>query len=97
VADQGAGDVGEGAEVVGLAFVAAVQASPSGESGHGAFDDPAVVAEPLRDPDDLAGDAVPRRRPSLSSPPAGRPPADDRRGALSRRQQQQGAPVLLSW
>lgn len=59
VADQGAGDAGEGEEVVGLAFVAAVQTSASGEPGHGAFDGPAVTAESLRGFDALAGDAVP--------------------------------------
>ena len=33
VADEGAGDAGEGQEVVGFALVAAVQASASGEPG----------------------------------------------------------------
>ena len=51
--------LGEGQEVVGFAFVAAVQASASGEPGHGAFDGPTVAAEPLRSLDASAGDAVP--------------------------------------
>src|SRR5687768_14117076 len=37
VADEGAGDGGEGEEVFGLAFVAAVQAAAAGQPGHGAF------------------------------------------------------------
>ena len=48
----------KGQEVVGFAFVAAVQASTSGEPGHGAFDGPTVAAEPLRSLDASAGDAV---------------------------------------
>ncbi|OKJ87529.1 hypothetical protein AMK33_38090 [Streptomyces sp. CB02400] len=43
---------------VGLAFVASVKASTAGEPGHGAFDGPAVAAQPLRGLDTLAGDAV---------------------------------------
>lgn len=37
VADEGAGDAGEGEEVVGFAFVAAVESAAAGEPGHGAF------------------------------------------------------------
>lgn len=58
VADEGAGDAGEGEEVVGLAFVASVEAAAAGEPGHGAFHGPAVAAQPLRGLDSLAGDAV---------------------------------------
>jgi len=58
VADQGAGDAGEGEEVVGFAFVAAVQSSAAGEPGHGAFDGPAVTAESLGGLDAFASDAV---------------------------------------
>ena len=47
VADEGAGDAGEGEEVVGFAFVAAVEAAAAGEPGHGAFDGPAVAAQSL--------------------------------------------------
>lgn len=46
-ADEGAGDAGEGEEVVGFAFVAAVEAAAAGEPGHGAFDGPAVAAQSL--------------------------------------------------
>lgn len=48
----------KGEEVVGFAFVASVEASAAGEPGHGAFDGPAVTAQPLRGLDALAGDAV---------------------------------------
>lgn len=48
----------EGEEVLGLAFVAAVQASTAGQPGDSSFDNPAVAAEPLRGLDALAGDAV---------------------------------------
>lgn len=44
VADEGVGDAGEGEEVVGFAFVAAVESSAAGEPGRGAFDGPAVAA-----------------------------------------------------
>lgn len=47
VAYEGCRDGGEGQEVFGLAFVAAVKASASGEPGDGAFDDPTVSAQPL--------------------------------------------------
>jgi hypothetical protein len=44
--------------VVGFAFVAAVKASAAGKPGHGAFDGPAVAAQPLRGLDTFTGDAV---------------------------------------
>lgn len=44
--------------MLGLAFVAAVQASAAGQPGHGSFDDPAVAAEPDGGLDLLAGDAL---------------------------------------
>ena len=58
VADEDCGYADEGEEVLGLALVAAVQASASSEPGHGALDDRAVAPEPLRGIDALAGDAV---------------------------------------
>ena len=58
VADEGAGDAGEGEEVLGFALVASVETSTPGEPGHGAFDGPAVAAQSLRGLDSLAGDAV---------------------------------------
>jgi hypothetical protein len=42
VADEGCGDADEGEEVLGLAFVAAVQAAASGQPGHGSFGYPAA-------------------------------------------------------
>lgn len=48
MADERGGDVGEGEELLGLAFLAAVQASTAGQPRHGTFDDPAVQAKPLR-------------------------------------------------
>lgn len=48
----------EGKEMLGLAFVAAVQASAAGQPGHGSFDDPSVAAEPGGGLDSPAGDAV---------------------------------------
>lgn len=48
----------ESKEMLGLAFVAAVQASAAGQPGHGSFDDPTVAAEPGGGLDSLAGDAV---------------------------------------
>lgn len=47
VADAGAGDAGEGGQMLGLAFVAAVESAAAGESGHGPFYGPAVAAQPL--------------------------------------------------
>jgi hypothetical protein len=58
VADQGAGDAGEGEEVVCFAFVAAVESAAACEPGHAAFDGPAVTAEAFRRLDTSAGDAV---------------------------------------
>jgi hypothetical protein len=57
VADEGAGDAGEGQEVVSFAFVAPVEAA-AGEPGHGVFDRPAMPAQSLGGLDALAGDAV---------------------------------------
>jgi hypothetical protein len=50
-----AGDAGEGEEVVGLAFVAAVAAS---EPGHSAFYGPEVSAQSLCGLDAFSGGAV---------------------------------------
>ena len=47
VADEGAGDAGEGQEVVGFALVAAVEAAASSEPCHRAFHGPAVAAQAL--------------------------------------------------
>jgi len=58
VADEGAGDAGEGQEVLGFAFVAAVESAAAGKPGHGAFDRPAVPAESLGGLDTFAGDPV---------------------------------------
>lgn len=59
MAYEGRGDGGEGEEVFRLPLVAAVEASASGEPGHGPFHDPAVPAQSLRGLDALAGEAVP--------------------------------------
>jgi len=64
VADEGAGDAGEGQEVFGFALVAAVQSAASGEPGHRAFYGPAVAAQPGRGLDAFAGDAVSDAAPS---------------------------------
>jgi hypothetical protein len=58
VADEGAGDAGEGQEVLGFPFVPAVEAAAASEPGHGAFDGPAVPAQTLRRLDPFACDAV---------------------------------------
>jgi hypothetical protein len=58
VADEGAGDAGERQEMLGFAFVAAVQSATSGEPGHRAFHGPAVAAQMGRGLDAPAGDAV---------------------------------------
>ena len=58
VADEGGGDGGEGCEVVGLAFVAAVEPAEASEPGHRPFDGPAVAAEAGGGLDAAAGDAV---------------------------------------
>lgn len=50
--------LGEGQEVFGFAFVAAVQTATAGQPGHRALDRPAVPAEPARGLDALAGNAV---------------------------------------
>lgn len=47
VTDEGAGDAGEGEEVLGFAFVASVEAAAAGKPGRGAFDGPAVPAQSL--------------------------------------------------
>jgi len=57
VADDGCGDAGEGGEVVGLAFVAAVESAEAGEPGNGALDHPSVSAEALGGVDASAGNA----------------------------------------
>lgn len=59
VADEGAGDAGEGQEVLGLALVAAVQSAASSEPGHRAFYGPTVAAQTGRGVNASAGDAVP--------------------------------------
>jgi len=53
-ADQRGGDADEGREVLGFAFVAAVQAAEAVEPGDGALDRSAVAAE-------LLGDSTPLR------------------------------------
>ena len=58
-ADEGAGDAGEGEEVFGLAFVAAMKAATGGQLGNGPLYDPAVAAQPLGTVHSLAGDPVP--------------------------------------
>jgi len=58
VADEGAGDACEGQEVVGLAFVSAVEAAAAGEPGHGSFDDPSVTSQVGRGLDPAPGDAM---------------------------------------
>jgi hypothetical protein len=58
LADEGAGDTGEGEEVVGFAFVASVESAAAGKPGHGAFDSPAVAAKSPRRLDSFACDAL---------------------------------------
>jgi hypothetical protein len=55
-ADKGGGDGDEGQEVVGAAFVAAVEPPAAGRPGDGPLDDPAVAAQPLTGLDPMAGD-----------------------------------------
>ena len=57
--DEGAGDAGEGEEVFGLAFVAAMEAAAAGQPRDGPFNDPTVAAQPLGAVPSLAGDPVP--------------------------------------
>lgn len=64
VADEDAGDAGEGQKVLGFALVAAVQAAASGEPGHRALYGPAVAAQPRGGLDALAGYAVPDAAPA---------------------------------
>jgi len=64
VADEGAGDAGEGQEVFGFPLVAAVQSAASGEPGHRAFYGPTVAAQSGRGLDALAGDTVPDAAPT---------------------------------
>lgn len=45
IADEGASDGGEGEEVFGFAFVAAVESAAAGEPGNGTLYDPAVPAQ----------------------------------------------------
>ncbi|GAA4792422.1 hypothetical protein GCM10023329_50460 [Streptomyces sanyensis] len=47
VADQSCGYAEEGMGVLGLAFIAAVEASATGQPGHGSLDHPAVLAQPV--------------------------------------------------
>lgn len=63
MADEGGGYAGEGKEVVGPAFMTAMEASVAGRPGHGP-DHPLVSAEPLRGLDALASDVVPADSPS---------------------------------
>lgn len=58
MADEGCGYSDEGEEVLGLAFVATVQAAAAGQPGNRPFDHPAVAAQPLGGLDSLACDAV---------------------------------------
>jgi len=58
VADEGAGDGGEGQEVLSLAFVAAVQTATAAQPGHRALDRPAMPPQPGGGLDAFAGDAV---------------------------------------
>lgn len=67
VADEGGGDADEGEEVLGVAFVASVEAAEAVEPCHGALDRPAVSAEPLGGFDAFARQArgdVPAAEPS---------------------------------
>ena len=57
MADEGCCDAHESQEVLGLALVAAMQASTAGEPGHGSLYHPAVTAEPVRRFGAFAGDA----------------------------------------
>lgn len=57
-ADQASAQL-ESAEVLGLAFVAAVQTAAVAQPGHRALDRPPVPAEPGGGLDAFAGDAVP--------------------------------------
>jgi hypothetical protein len=56
VADEWGGDAGEGEEVFGFAFLAAVETAASVQPRHRAFDDPSVLAQPLGGLDAAAGD-----------------------------------------
>lgn len=58
MADESGGYADEGKEVLGLAFIAAVQATASANPGNRTFNDPSMTAEALRGLDALAGDAV---------------------------------------
>lgn len=58
VADEGYGYTDEGEEVLGFAFVAAVESSAAGQPRNRALDHPAVAAQPLWGLGALAGDAV---------------------------------------
>lgn len=55
--DEGGSDTDEAEEVLGLAFVAAVQAATSCQPGHCPLHDPAMPTQSLRRLDSLAGDA----------------------------------------
>jgi hypothetical protein len=66
VVDEAGGDRGEGQEVLGLAFVAAVESAAAGHPGHGAFNDPAVTAQPGGAFLAAAGDSG--RDPTLAEP-----------------------------
>jgi len=46
MADEGAGDGGEGQEVLGFVFVAAAESAAAAEPGHGALDRPVVPVQP---------------------------------------------------
>lgn len=58
VADQGRGYAGEGKEVFGFAFVAAVEPTTAGQPGHRSLHHPAVPPQTLRGLDAPTGDAV---------------------------------------
>lgn len=58
MADEGCSDADEGEEVLGLSFVATVQASTAGQPGNGPLYHPAMVSEPLGRLDALAGNAM---------------------------------------
>lgn len=57
MADEDGGEVGEGLEVLGFAFVASGEAAVVGEPGQARLDDPPVSAESLGGLDAFAGDA----------------------------------------
>lgn len=56
--DEGGGRRYEAEEMLGLAFVAAMQASAAGQPGHGSLDYPAVSAQSFEGLDTFAGDAL---------------------------------------